>query len=81
MSNTESKINYNFNVDDVFEDRNHGILKITNRYIKKIPRKCRGKVYTKNQKRYNYTCLICGYNGDISEEDLKFQKTGCPSCS
>lgn len=42
---------------------------------------CRGKIYTKSQKRYNYICLSCTYNGDISEEDLKFQKTGCPSCS
>lgn len=77
----ELKINYVFDIGQTFDDRNNGILKITDRYIKRIPRKCRGKIYTKNQKRYKYICLTCGYNGDISEEDLKFQKTGCPSCS
>lgn len=81
MSDTISNTNYAFNIEDVFEDRNNGILKIVNKYIKKIPRTCRGKIYTKNQKRYKYKCLVCGYDGDISEEDLKFQKTGCPACS
>lgn len=75
------KINYAFDTGQTFYDRKNGILKITGRYFKQIPRKCRGKIYTKNQKRYNYVCLSCGYNGDISEEDLKFQKTGCPACS
>ncbi len=74
-------INYIFNMGDVFKERNHGVLKLVNRYVKKIPRTCRGKIYTKNQKRYCYECLTCGYHGDISEEDLKYQKTGCPSCS
>lgn len=79
--NESPKINYFFEIGRIFYDRNHGILKITNRYVKQVPRKCRGKIYTKNQKRYNYICLTCGYKGDTSEEDLKFQKTGCPACS
>ena len=72
---------YAFDIGKIFDDRNHGIIKITGRYVKDIPRQCRGKIYTKRQKRYTYQCLICGYNGDISEECLKYQNIGCPSCS
>lgn len=74
-------ITYFFDIGEIFDERNHGIIKITGRYVKNIPRKCRGKVYTKRQKRYTYQCLICGYNGDISEECLKYQNIGCPACS
>lgn len=70
-----------FDIGAIFKERNHGILEITGRYYKNIPRQCRNKIYTKRQKRYTYHCHVCGYDGDISEECLKYQNIGCSACS
>lgn len=75
------EITFYFNIGEIFENRNHGILELTDCYVKNIQRQCRNKYYTKRQKRYIYRCLVCGYIGDISEECLKYQNIGCPACS